>query len=129
MQQAKSSSFDTFFKYAPRLEYKRKPFKEVWLFVEKNPDHGFGASLNSLYSKRHGFKMAKAPIEGFTAMKRDVSEKEQETASSSIFPNYDPGFFFMFSGDKYIFLNFYSHCSICTKKLVNLRVRKYNWWC
>ena len=60
------------------MKYKGKNFKEVWLFVEKNPDHGFGASLNSLYSKRHGFKMAKAPIKGFTAMKRDVSEKEQD---------------------------------------------------
>ena len=76
--------FETFFDYAPTLKYKGKPFKEVWLFVEKNPDHGFGASLNSLYSKRYGFRMAKAPIEGFTAMKRVVSEKRPDLTEEEL---------------------------------------------
>jgi len=70
--------FETFFNYAPTLKFKNKPFKEIWLFVEKKPEHGFGASLNSLYAKRYGFRMAKAPIEGFTAMKHVVSDKEPD---------------------------------------------------
>lgn len=76
--------FETFFDYAPTLKYKGKNFKEVWLFVEKNPDHGFGASLNSLYSKRYGFKMTKTPRSDLTAMKRVVSEKRPDLTEEEL---------------------------------------------
>ena len=53
--------FETFFKYAQTLSYKKgkkqKKYTDIHLLVEKKPEHGFGASLNSLYRDRYGFRM------------------------------------------------------------------------
>ena len=67
--------FEVFFNYAPKLKFRGKIFKEVWLLVEKRPEHGFGGSLNSLYMNKYGFRMEKTSLSDYTAMKRDLSGK------------------------------------------------------
>ena len=53
--------FEIFFAYAQTLSYikrdKQKKYTDIHLLVEKKPEHGFGASLNSLYRDRYGFRM------------------------------------------------------------------------
>ena len=53
--------FKILFAYARTLSYKkgqkRKKYTDIYLLVEKKPEHGFGASLNSLYRDMYGFRM------------------------------------------------------------------------
>ena len=67
--------FEVFFNYAPKLKFRGKSFKEVWLLVEKEPEHGFGGSLNSLYMNKYEFRMEDTSLSDYTAMKRDLSGK------------------------------------------------------
>lgn len=76
--------FEVFFNFAQMLTFRGKSFKEVWLLVEKKPEHGFGGSLNSLYMKKYGFRMEKSPLSNYTAMKRDLSLRLEEL------PGYTP---------------------------------------
>ena len=76
--------FEVLFNYAPMLTFRGKGFKEVWLLVEKRPEHGFGGSLNSLYMNNYGFRMEKTSLSDYTAMKRDLSLRLEDI------PEYTP---------------------------------------
>ena len=49
-------------------------YNEIFLFVKIDPIHGFGASLNKLYSDRYGFRMHTSRYTGVTTMKRDLKD-------------------------------------------------------